>query len=39
MAKRMHAKTIELASSYLPFVSRPSEVAKAILSAAGTVAS
>lgn len=37
MAKRMNANTIEVASSHLPFVSRPSEVAKVILSAAGTV--
>lgn len=37
LAKRMNAHTIELASSHLPFVSRPGDVAKVILSAASSV--
>ncbi len=37
LAKRMNAHTIELASSHLPFVSRPNDVAKVILTAAASV--
>lgn len=37
LAKRMNARTSELSSSHLPFVSRPNDVAKVILSAAASV--
>jgi hypothetical protein len=38
LAKRMHAKTIELASSHLSLISHPAEITALILEAAGRVA-
>jgi pimeloyl-ACP methyl ester carboxylesterase len=37
MAKRMKAQTVELTSSHVPFISKPSEVIRVIESAAATV--